>query len=120
MQGDQKKMRPLHLGLRRRQLAERCKISCRLFRNALPGRTIIEPELNMPVNWRERIESNPGILGGKPRIKGTRIPASLILGYLAAGASAEQVIEQYPDLTTDDVMACLDFARDLAEYQVVA
>lgn len=74
----------------------------------------------MPTKWRERIESNPEILGGKPRIKGTRIPASLVLGYLAAGATDQQIIEQFPDLTREDVLACLDFARDLAEYQVVA
>ncbi len=74
----------------------------------------------MPTKWRERIESSPEVLGGKPRIKGTRIPASLVLGYLAAGATDQQVIEQFPDLTREDVLACLDFARDLAEYQVVA
>lgn len=74
----------------------------------------------MPMNWRERIDSNPEILGGKPRVKGTRIPASLVLGYLAAGSSHQQITAQFPDLTSEDIMACLDFARDLAEYQVVA
>lgn len=74
----------------------------------------------MPVNWRERIESTPEILGGKPRVKGTRIPASLVLGYLAAGSTHQQIMGQFPDLTPEDVLACLDFARDLAEYQVVA
>ena len=70
--------------------------------------------------WSERIESNPQILRGKPCIKGTRIPAALILGYLAAGRNTEQIIEQFPDLSAADVAACLDFARDLADFESVA
>jgi uncharacterized protein (DUF433 family) len=46
----------------------------------------------MPVNWREHIVSTPDVLRGKPRIKGTRIPVSLILGYLALGNPVEQII----------------------------
>jgi uncharacterized protein (DUF433 family) len=42
-------------------------------------------EEKMPIDWREHIVSTADILRGKPRIKGTRIPVSLILGYLAAG-----------------------------------
>jgi uncharacterized protein (DUF433 family) len=72
------------------------------------------------MNWRERIESDPQILRGKPCIKGTRIPAALILGYVAAGKDPEQIIEQYPDLTPLDIAACLDFARDLAEFETAA
>ena len=45
----------------------------------------------MPVEWKEYITSDPEILHGKPRLKGTRIPASLILGYLAAGKTAEEI-----------------------------
>jgi uncharacterized protein (DUF433 family) len=52
----------------------------------------------MKVNWQDHIVSTPDVLRGKPRIKGTRIPVSLILGYLAAGNTAEQIIEQFPDL----------------------
>jgi predicted HTH transcriptional regulator len=46
----------------------------------------------MPVEWRDHIVSDPAILRGKPRLKGTRIPVSLVLGYLAAGSSAEQIV----------------------------
>jgi uncharacterized protein (DUF433 family) len=70
--------------------------------------------------WNERIESDPQILRGKPCIKGTRIPVALILGYLAAERTAEQVIAQFPGLTPADVSACLDFARDLADFEAVA
>jgi len=50
----------------------------------------------MPVNWREHIVSTPDVLRGKPRIKGTRIPVSLILGYLALGNTVEQVLVSFP------------------------
>ncbi|MEW6683726.1 MAG: DUF433 domain-containing protein [Nitrospirota bacterium] len=74
----------------------------------------------MPIDWKEHIESTPDVLRGKPRIKGTRIPVSLILGYLAAGQTAEEIIREFPDLTTQHIAACLDYARDLAEFEVVA
>jgi len=72
----------------------------------------------MPIDWREHIVSTPDVLHGKPRIKGTRIPVSLILGYLAAGDSAKSILEQYPDLNELNIAACLDYARDLSEYEV--
>ena len=69
--------------------------------------------------WRTRIESDPRILRGKPCIKGTRIPVALILGYLAAGKSTEQIIAAFSDLTMDDIASALDYARDLADFEVV-
>ena len=64
--------------------------------------------------------SDPAILRGKPRLKGTRIPVSLVLGYLAAGSSPEQIVAEFPDLTRDQIAVCLDYARDLAEFAVEA
>lgn len=72
----------------------------------------------MNVTWREHIESNPNVLRGKPRIKGTRIPVSLILGYLAAGYDPQRIIAELPDLNREQIAACLDYARDLAEFEV--
>lgn len=72
----------------------------------------------MPVDWREHIVSTPDVLRGKPRIKGTRIPASLILGYLAAGQTAEEILAELPDLSEGQIAACLDYARALAEFEV--
>ncbi|MDX6446208.1 MAG: hypothetical protein QOH71_3282 [Blastocatellia bacterium] len=69
--------------------------------------------------WREHIVSTPDVLSGKPRIDGTRIPVALILGYLAAGNTFDQVIDEFPDLTREDIAACLDYARDLADYHVI-
>lgn len=72
----------------------------------------------MPVNWKDHIQSTPEILHGKPCILGTRIPVSLILGYLSAGYTYTQIIEEFPDLTQQSIAACLDYARDLAEFNV--
>ena len=71
----------------------------------------------MPVDWQEHIVSTADVLRGKPRIKGTRIPASLVLGYLAAGQSAEEIVAEFPDLNEEQIAACLDYARDLAEFE---
>lgn len=72
----------------------------------------------MQVNWKDHIESSPDILRGKPRIKGTRIPVSLILGYLASGSTFEDITKEFPDLTHEQIAACLDYARDLSEFEV--
>ncbi|KPJ63065.1 hypothetical protein AMJ44_14840 [candidate division WOR-1 bacterium DG_54_3] len=74
----------------------------------------------MEVDWRNYIVSTPDVLRGKPRIKETRIPVSLILGYLAAGNTVEQIIEEFPDLTKEHITACLDYARELSEFEVAA
>ena len=74
----------------------------------------------MPVNWRPLIVSDPEVLHGKPRLKGTRIPVSLVLGYLADGKTSEEIMAEFPDLTREQIAACLDYARDLAEFTVTA
>ena len=74
----------------------------------------------MPTKWKNYIESTPDVLCGKPRLKGTRIPASLILGYLAAGHSFEKILGEFPDMDESHILACLDYARDLAEFEVAA
>ena len=70
----------------------------------------------MQVNWKDHITGTPDVLRGKPRIKGTRIPISLILRYLAAGSTFEDIIKELPDLTNEQIAACLDYARDLSEF----
>ncbi len=72
----------------------------------------------MQADWRNHIVSTPDILRGKPRIKGTRIPVSLLLGYLAAGRIIEEIIKEFPYLTREQISACLDYARDLSEFEV--
>jgi uncharacterized protein (DUF433 family) len=70
------------------------------------------------MNWRDHIESDPQILRGKPCIKGTRIPVALILGYLASERSADDILREFPDISRENIAACLDYARDLAEFTV--
>ncbi|HIC91526.1 MAG TPA: DUF433 domain-containing protein [Syntrophaceae bacterium] len=72
----------------------------------------------MQTDWRDYIVSTPDVLRGKPPIKGTRIPVSLILGYLAAGNTAEEIIKEFPDLTEEQIAACLDYARDLSHSKL--
>ena len=65
----------------------------------------------MPMSY-DRIEINPEIMGGKPVIRGTRIPVEIILRKLGAGMSVEAVMSDHPRLTKDDVMAAQSFAAD--------
>jgi uncharacterized protein (DUF433 family) len=71
----------------------------------------LDRRVEVPAKWKNFIASDPEILRGKPRVKGTRIPVSLVLGYLAAGQNAGQIIAEFPDLTRDQIAACLDYAR---------
>lgn len=73
----------------------------------------------MSVDWKDYIASDPEILRGKPRLKGTRIPVSLVLGYLADGKKIDEIIAEFPDLTPNQIAACLGYARDLAQSEVV-
>jgi uncharacterized protein (DUF433 family) len=61
----------------------------------------------------ERITINPDICNGKPVVKGTRITVQTVLEFLAAGDTLEDVLEEYPALTREDVQACLDYASRL-------
>ncbi|MFH1198128.1 MAG: DUF433 domain-containing protein [bacterium] len=57
----------------------------------------------------DRISINPNVCHGKPVIKGTRILVSIILSNLASGFSIEQVLEDYPSLTKEDVLAAIEY-----------
>jgi len=59
----------------------------------------------------KRITVNPGIFGGKPIIRGMRIAVEHILGMLAAGSTAESILEHYPYLEAEDIQAVLVYAR---------
>lgn len=62
-----------------------------------------------PLN--DRIIQDPGILAGKPVVRGTRIPVELVLEYLANNPSFDDLFADYPRLTMEDVQACFAFAR---------
>jgi len=65
------------------------------------------------MDWRERIVSNPDILVGKPSVKGTRISVELILGWLGQGWTHEMLLEAYPHLAREDILAALAFAAEM-------
>lgn len=66
----------------------------------------------------ERILVDPEILAGKPVIRGSRLAVELILELMAAGQSEQDVLEEYPGLTREDILACLAYASYLAhEYK---
>jgi uncharacterized protein (DUF433 family) len=64
-------------------------------------------------NTSGRIVQMPGILGGKPIIKGTRIPVDLILERLTVDLDVKTLFEDYPELTEADIKACIAFAKEL-------
>jgi uncharacterized protein (DUF433 family) len=57
-----------------------------------------------------RVTRNPQILRGKPIIRGTRVPVYLIVGFVKNGVTPAQIVDDYPDLTLEDVEAALAFA----------
>lgn len=67
------------------------------------------------INIQERISINPEIRFGKPRIKGTRIAVRDILGWLAGGMTYDEILENFPQLTQEDILASLAFAANREE-----
>ena len=72
------------------------------------------------MTWRERITINPEQCGGRPCIRGMRIRVTDVLDLLAAGLSREQVLEELPDLESEDVEAAIRYASSRLDHPVVA
>jgi uncharacterized protein (DUF433 family) len=74
------------------------------------------------MDYRQHITIEPGKRGGKPCIRGLRITVSDVLEYLASGMSVDEILADFPDLTADDIRACLAFAADRERrlYQIPA
>jgi uncharacterized protein (DUF433 family) len=66
----------------------------------------------------ERVTSKPDVCGGRPCIRDTRIEIAVILDGLAEGMSEPDLMNHYPQLTKDDIHACLAYAADLAHESV--
>lgn len=74
----------------------------------------------MKTGWRKRIEINPDIMGGKPVIKGTRVPVEVIVGGLAGGMTFEDVCKEYR-IKPEDIKAALAYAAEtLSEEYLIA
>jgi uncharacterized protein (DUF433 family) len=70
-------------------------------------------------NYHDHITSIPGVVGGKPIIKGTRIPVEIVLQHLAYDLNLETLFADYPRLTREDVQACLAYAESVVEDEEI-
>ena len=71
-------------------------------------------------NYRSIITLEPGKRSGQPCIRGLRITVYDVLSYLAAGMSIPEILEDFPMLTQEDIMACLAYAADAERIRLVA
>jgi uncharacterized protein (DUF433 family) len=77
-------------------------------------------EVGVVMNYQDRISIEPGKRGGKPCIRGMRITVYDVLAYLASGMTEREILDDFPDLTQEDIRACLAFAADRERKLVLA
>lgn len=75
---------------------------------------------NEPVSFQDRIVRDPAICGGQPTFRGTRVLLRTVLGYLAHGESTDEILEDFPSLSQDDVRAAIAFAAASAAEDLPA
>jgi uncharacterized protein (DUF433 family) len=71
------------------------------------------------MDWKERITLDPEVLLGKPVVKGTRLAVEFIISLLAQGWSEAEILQNYPGLTRDDILACLSYASTILQEERV-
>lgn len=71
------------------------------------------------MDWREYITVDPKICHGKACIKGTRVMVSIILDNLAAGLSPDRIIESYPSVNRDAILAAISYAADISRERII-
>lgn len=64
------------------------------------------------LNWRDHLHVDPGILAGKPVVRGTRLSVDFIVGLLAQGWNHDDILRNYPGLTRENILACLQYAKE--------
>ncbi|MGH7492568.1 MAG: DUF433 domain-containing protein [bacterium] len=67
----------------------------------------------------QRISVDPNVCFGKPCIRGTRIWVSLLLDFLAAGMKTEEILQEYPDLTHEDILAAIAYGAEMSRARYV-
>ncbi len=67
------------------------------------------------MEWKDRIVTDPGVCGGRPRLKGTRLTVEFLLGLKAAGWSEEQILDNYPHITREDLQAVFAYAQTIIQ-----
>jgi uncharacterized protein (DUF433 family) len=71
------------------------------------------------MNYKDRITIEPDKRGGKPCIRGMRITVYDVLSYLAAGMTEQEILDDFPYLTKEDILACLSYAADREHQQMM-
>jgi uncharacterized protein (DUF433 family) len=71
------------------------------------------------MDWRTRVEINQDVLVGKPVVRGTRIAVEFIVELLSQGWTESELLENYPNLTSEDVKACLAYASAVLHAEKV-
>jgi uncharacterized protein (DUF433 family) len=71
------------------------------------------------VTWKARIAIDPTVLAGKPVVRGTRLSVDLIVGLLGQGWSEGDILRNYPRLTREDIVACLQYASEVLQAEKV-
>ncbi len=71
------------------------------------------------MNYKERITIESGKRGGRPCIRGMRISVYDVLSYLAAGMTEQEILNDFPYLTKEDILACLSYAADREHQQMI-
>jgi len=71
------------------------------------------------MEWRDRIVVDPGVLVGKPVLKGTRLAVEFVIDLLANGWTHDQIRDNYAGVTDDDIRACLEYAKDVLQHERV-
>jgi uncharacterized protein (DUF433 family) len=72
------------------------------------------------MDYRKIITIEPGKRGGKPCVRALRITVGDVLGWVAAGMSRKEIVEDYPDLMGEDIQACLEYAADREQHTTIA
>ena len=73
----------------------------------------------MPVDWRQYITADSQIMHGTVCFRGTRVPVSVVLDNLAAGETADRILDQYPSLRKEHIPAAISYAADLVRERIV-
>ena len=70
-------------------------------------------------DWQQRISVNSEVCHGKPCIRGTRIMVSVVLDNLADGLTPEEIVDEYPPLTVEDIRAAISYAANLTREEEI-
>ncbi|GHV36886.1 hypothetical protein AGMMS49546_03160 [Spirochaetia bacterium] len=73
----------------------------------------------MTIEQFDRITQDPGVMGGKPCIRGMRVTVGMIVGQIGAGMSIEELLADYPYIEREDIMQALQYAAALAQWREV-